>query len=66
MGNSSLDEGETSASHSKLTNLGRQMVGLHSGTSDRTAVIHVNRNKGSCKPDPYFLKTRRVPEKGNV
>jgi hypothetical protein len=42
-GNISLDEGETSASHSKLTNLRGQMVELHSGTSDRTAVIHVDR-----------------------
>ena len=42
-GNSSMDEGETSASHSKLTNSRGQMVELHSGTSDRTAVIHVDR-----------------------
>jgi hypothetical protein len=42
-----MDEGETSATHSKLTNLGRQMVEAHSGTSDRTAVIHADRSTGS-------------------
>lgn len=42
-GNTCLDAGETAAFHSKLTSLGRQMVGLHSGTSDRTAVIHADR-----------------------
>ena len=42
MGNSGLDAGETAAFHSKLTNLGEQMVGLFSRTSDRTAIIHVD------------------------